>query len=60
RAVRERRVRSRRRAAPARTPYEPSAQPSARARSPSGRSRWCTMAICGSRAKMRAYRSRTR
>jgi predicted RNA-binding Zn ribbon-like protein len=29
-------------------------------RSPSGRSRWCTMAICGSRAKMRAYRSRTR
>lgn len=28
-------------------------------RSPAGRSRWCTMAICGSRAKMRAYRSRT-
>jgi predicted RNA-binding Zn ribbon-like protein len=27
-------------------------------RSPAGRSRWCTMAICGSRAKMRAYRSR--
>jgi predicted RNA-binding Zn ribbon-like protein len=29
-------------------------------RSPSGRSRWCTMSICGSRAKMRAYRNRTR
>ena len=28
-------------------------------RSPAGRSRWCTMAICGSRAKMRAYRART-
>jgi predicted RNA-binding Zn ribbon-like protein len=29
-------------------------------RSPAGRGRWCTMAICGSRAKMRAYRgSRT-
>jgi predicted RNA-binding Zn ribbon-like protein len=27
-------------------------------RSPGGRSRWCTMALCGSRAKMRAYRSR--
>jgi len=27
-------------------------------RSPGGRSRWCTMAICGSRAKMRAYRGR--
>ncbi|WP_328464719.1 CGNR zinc finger domain-containing protein [Streptomyces sp. NBC_00448] len=27
-------------------------------RSPAGRSRWCSMAICGSRAKMRAYRSR--
>lgn len=27
-------------------------------RSPAGRSRWCTMSICGSRAKMRAYRSR--
>ncbi len=26
--------------------------------SPSGRSRWCTMSICGSRAKMRAYRER--
>lgn len=25
-------------------------------RSPAGRSRWCTMSICGSRAKMRAYR----
>lgn len=24
----------------------------------SGRSRWCTMSICGSRAKMRAYRQR--
>jgi predicted RNA-binding Zn ribbon-like protein len=29
-------------------------------RSPAGRSRWCTMNICGSRAKMRAYRSRIR
>jgi predicted RNA-binding Zn ribbon-like protein len=29
-------------------------------RSPAGRSRWCTMGICGSRAKMRAYRSRAR
>jgi predicted RNA-binding Zn ribbon-like protein len=27
-------------------------------RSPAGRSRWCSMAICGSRAKMRAYRGR--
>lgn len=27
-------------------------------RSPAGRSRWCSMAVCGSRAKMRAYRSR--
>ncbi|MGI8450221.1 MAG: CGNR zinc finger domain-containing protein [Streptosporangiaceae bacterium] len=26
--------------------------------SPSGRSRWCTMSICGSRAKVRAYRER--
>lgn len=26
--------------------------------SPSGRSRWCTMSVCGSRAKMRAYRAR--
>ncbi|WP_422772702.1 CGNR zinc finger domain-containing protein [Plantactinospora sp. WMMC1484] len=25
--------------------------------SPGGRSRWCTMSICGSRAKMRAYRA---
>ncbi|MFY1688642.1 CGNR zinc finger domain-containing protein [Plantactinospora sp. WMMB782] len=25
--------------------------------SPAGRSRWCTMSICGSRAKMRAYRA---
>ncbi len=25
--------------------------------SPGGRGRWCTMSICGSRAKMRAYRS---
>ncbi|MEV0610401.1 CGNR zinc finger domain-containing protein [Polymorphospora rubra] len=28
--------------------------------SPAGRSRWCTMSICGSRAKMRAYRGRGR
>jgi predicted RNA-binding Zn ribbon-like protein len=28
-------------------------------RSRAARSRWCTMAICGSRAKMRAYRSRS-
>jgi len=27
-------------------------------KSPAGRSRWCTMSICGSRAKMRAYRDR--
>ncbi|MGA5703392.1 CGNR zinc finger domain-containing protein [Peterkaempfera bronchialis] len=27
-------------------------------RSPAGRSRWCSMAVCGSRAKMRAYRQR--
>ncbi|WP_175408130.1 CGNR zinc finger domain-containing protein [Streptomyces sp. TRM64462] len=27
-------------------------------RSPAGRSRWCSMALCGSRAKMRAYRAR--
>ncbi|OEJ26580.1 hypothetical protein AR457_21135 [Streptomyces agglomeratus] len=26
-------------------------------RSPAGRSRWCTMAVCGSRAKMRKYRA---
>ncbi|MFC7546452.1 CGNR zinc finger domain-containing protein [Plantactinospora sp. GCM10030261] len=25
--------------------------------SPAGRSRWCTMSICGSRAKMRAFRA---
>lgn len=29
-------------------------------RSPAGRSRWCTMAVCGSRAKMRAYRARAK
>ncbi|MFG1809211.1 CGNR zinc finger domain-containing protein [Streptomyces sp. NPDC049040] len=29
-------------------------------RSPAGRSRWCTMAICGSRSKMRAYRKNAR
>ncbi|WP_327290859.1 CGNR zinc finger domain-containing protein [Streptomyces sp. NBC_01198] len=29
-------------------------------RSPAGRSRWCTMAICGSRAKMRTYRKNGR
>ncbi|WP_030194039.1 CGNR zinc finger domain-containing protein [Streptomyces sp. NRRL S-87] len=27
-------------------------------RSPAGRGRWCTMSVCGSRAKMRTYRSR--
>ncbi|MEU8353637.1 MULTISPECIES: CGNR zinc finger domain-containing protein [Streptomyces] len=27
-------------------------------RSPAGRSRWCSMRVCGSRAKMRAYRRR--
>ncbi|MFP3992017.1 CGNR zinc finger domain-containing protein [Streptomyces sp. E11-3] len=27
-------------------------------RSPAGRGRWCSMASCGSRAKMRAYRAR--
>ncbi|WP_084700843.1 CGNR zinc finger domain-containing protein [Streptacidiphilus anmyonensis] len=27
-------------------------------RSPAGRGRWCSMAVCGSRAKMRAYRAR--
>ncbi|MFI5843218.1 CGNR zinc finger domain-containing protein [Catenuloplanes sp. NPDC051500] len=26
--------------------------------SPAGRGRWCTMSICGSRAKMRTYRTR--
>lgn len=29
-------------------------------RSPAGRGRWCSMAVCGSRAKMRSYRSRRR
>ena len=27
-------------------------------KSPGGRSRWCSMSVCGSRAKMRAYRGR--
>jgi len=27
-------------------------------RSPGGTGRWCSMAVCGSRAKMRAYRGR--
>ncbi|MEU7283082.1 CGNR zinc finger domain-containing protein [Streptomyces sp. NPDC045431] len=27
-------------------------------RSPAGRSRWCSMSVCGARAKMRAYRAR--
>ncbi|HEY9369487.1 CGNR zinc finger domain-containing protein [Streptomyces sp.] len=27
-------------------------------RSPAGRRRWCSMSVCGARAKMRAYRSR--
>ncbi|MFD7262041.1 CGNR zinc finger domain-containing protein [Streptomyces sp. NPDC059874] len=27
-------------------------------RSPAGRGRWCSMSICGSRAKMRTYRAR--
>ncbi|MEU7489370.1 CGNR zinc finger domain-containing protein [Streptomyces sp. NPDC042319] len=27
-------------------------------RSPAGRGRWCSMALCGSRAKMRSYRAR--
>lgn len=27
-------------------------------RSPSGRSQWCSMQVCGARAKMRAYRGR--
>ncbi|HEX5567850.1 MAG TPA: CGNR zinc finger domain-containing protein, partial [Streptomyces sp.] len=27
-------------------------------RSPAGRRRWCAMSVCGSRAKMRAYRAR--
>ncbi|WP_189037795.1 CGNR zinc finger domain-containing protein [Streptomyces daqingensis] len=29
-------------------------------RSPAGRGRWCTMAVCGSRAKMRTYRAKRR
>ncbi|SCG69308.1 CGNR zinc finger domain-containing protein [Micromonospora halophytica] len=29
-------------------------------RSPAGRRRWCDMAVCGSRAKMRAYRAAKR
>jgi predicted RNA-binding Zn ribbon-like protein len=29
-------------------------------RSPAGRGRWCTMAVCGSRAKMRTYRAAKR
>lgn len=29
-------------------------------RSPAGRGRWCSMQLCGSRAKMRAYRDRRR
>ncbi|WP_111603624.1 CGNR zinc finger domain-containing protein [Streptomyces sp. Amel2xB2] len=29
-------------------------------RSPAGRGRWCSMAVCGSRAKMRSYRARRR
>ncbi|TCO18536.1 putative RNA-binding Zn ribbon-like protein [Kribbella steppae] len=28
-------------------------------RSPAGRSRWCTMSLCGSRNKMRKYRARS-
>ncbi|MGW6199061.1 CGNR zinc finger domain-containing protein [Kribbella sp. NPDC055110] len=28
-------------------------------RSPAGRSRWCTMSLCGARNKMRKYRART-
>ncbi|MFF9073634.1 CGNR zinc finger domain-containing protein [Streptomyces sp. NPDC014735] len=27
-------------------------------RSPAGRRRWCSMSVCGARAKMRAYRAR--
>jgi len=27
-------------------------------RSPAGRGRWCSMAVCGARAKMRSYRAR--
>ncbi|OEU87119.1 hypothetical protein DB35_26750 [Streptomyces abyssalis] len=29
-------------------------------RSPAGRGRWCSMAVCGSRAKMRTYRAKRR
>ncbi|GAA1923892.1 CGNR zinc finger domain-containing protein [Streptomyces sodiiphilus] len=29
-------------------------------RSPAGRRRWCSMQVCGSRAKMRAYRAKRR
>ncbi|MFD8572080.1 CGNR zinc finger domain-containing protein [Streptomyces sp. NPDC057694] len=29
-------------------------------RSPAGRGRWCDMALCGARAKMRRYRARSR
>lgn len=29
-------------------------------RSPAGRRRWCSMSVCGSRAKMRSYRDRRR
>jgi predicted RNA-binding Zn ribbon-like protein len=28
-------------------------------RSPAGRSRWCTMSLCGARNKMRKYRARS-
>ncbi|NED72902.1 CGNR zinc finger domain-containing protein, partial [Streptomyces sp. SID9944] len=27
-------------------------------RSPAGRGRWCSMRVCGARAKMRRYRAR--
>ncbi|NED12274.1 CGNR zinc finger domain-containing protein, partial [Streptomyces sp. SID9124] len=27
-------------------------------RSPAGRRRWCSMSVCGARAKMRTYRAR--
>ncbi|MEU5158943.1 CGNR zinc finger domain-containing protein [Streptomyces sp. NPDC020875] len=29
-------------------------------RSPASRGRWCSMSVCGARAKMRTYRARTR
>ncbi len=29
-------------------------------RSPAGRSRWCSMSVCGARAKMRTYRAKQR